>query len=80
MQNPLQLIEEYKKEHDIQTDDSIVEMLQDMFEGIEPVINKSAGGSEYKTRWFILLWKTAAWLRKKFILMMCTRIRRNMQL
>lgn len=48
VQNPLQLIEEYKKEHGIQTDDSIVEMLQDMFEGIEPVINKSAGGSEYK--------------------------------
>ncbi len=48
VQNPLQLIEEYKKEKGIQTDSSIVDMLQDMFAGIVPVINKSAGGSEYR--------------------------------
>lgn len=48
IQNPLQLIEEYKKKKGIQTDNSVVEMLQNMFEGIEPVINKSPGGSDYK--------------------------------
>lgn len=48
VQNPLELIEEYKKKKGIQTDSTVVDMLQSMFEGIEPVINKSAGGSEYK--------------------------------
>ena len=48
VQNPLQLIEEYKKEKGIQTDSSVVDMLQNMFAGIEPVINKAAGGSEYR--------------------------------
>ena len=48
VQNPLELIEEYKKKRGIQTDSTVVDMLQSMFEGIEPVINKSAGGSEYK--------------------------------
>ena len=48
VQNPLQLIEEYKKEKGIQTDSSVVDMLQGIFEGIDPVINKSAGGSEYR--------------------------------
>lgn len=47
VQNPLQLIEEYKKEKGIKTDNSLVDMLQNVFAGIEPVINKSAGGSEY---------------------------------
>ena len=48
VKNPLQLIEEYKKEKGIQTDSSIVDMLQNMFAGIEPIINKAAGGSEYR--------------------------------
>lgn len=48
VQNPLQLIEEYKKEKGIQTDGSVVDMLQGIFDGVEPVINKSVGGSEYK--------------------------------
>lgn len=48
VQNPLQLIENYKKENGIQTDDSMTLMLQNMFEGIKPVINKSIGGNEYK--------------------------------
>lgn len=48
VQNPLELIEEYKRQQGIQTDSTIVDMLQNMFEGIEPVINKSAGGSEYR--------------------------------
>lgn len=48
VQNPLQLIEEYKKQKGIKTDKTMVDMLQNTFEGIEPVINKSVGGSEYK--------------------------------
>ncbi|MCI8683289.1 MAG: hypothetical protein HFH50_09925 [Lachnospiraceae bacterium] len=48
VQNPMELIGEYKKEKNIQTDPSIGDMLQSVFEGIEPVINKRPGGSEYK--------------------------------
>ena len=48
IKNPLQLIEEYKKEKGIKTDDSIVDMLQNMFAGIQPAINRSTGGSEYR--------------------------------
>lgn len=48
VQNPLQLIEDYKKQKGIKTDSSVADMLQNIFEGIESVINKSAGGSEYK--------------------------------
>ncbi len=46
--NPLQLIEEYKKEAGLKTDNSVVDMLQNIFSGIEPAINKAAGGSEYR--------------------------------
>ena len=35
-------------EKGIQTDTYIVDMLQSVFAGIEPVINKHAGGSEYR--------------------------------
>ena len=48
IQNPLQLIEEYKKEKGIKTDSSMIDMLQNMFDDVEPVINKAAGGSEYR--------------------------------
>ena len=48
VQNPMELIEAYKKERGIQTDNSVADMLQNIFEGIEPVINKRAGGSEYR--------------------------------
>ena len=48
IKNPLELIEEYKKQKGIQTDNSMIDMLQGIFEGIEPVINKCASGSEYK--------------------------------
>ncbi len=48
VKNPLQLIEEYKKEKGIKTDRAVVDMLQGIFEGIEPVIDKSAGGGEYR--------------------------------
>lgn len=47
-QNPLELIEEYKAKNNIKTDPTVADMLKNLFEGIEPVINKSAGGSEYK--------------------------------
>lgn len=48
VQDPMELLEEYKKEKGIQTDLSIVDMLIGVFAGIEPVINKSAAGSEYR--------------------------------
>lgn len=48
VQDPLRLVEDYKRENNIQTDPSLQDMLQQIFEGVEPVINRSAGGSEYK--------------------------------
>lgn len=39
VQNPLQMLEEYKKEKGIRTDESVVDMLQNIFIGIEPVIS-----------------------------------------
>lgn len=47
-QNPLVLIEEYKKKKGITTDTGIVDMLQSVFEDVKPTINKLAGGSEYR--------------------------------
>lgn len=47
-QDPLELIEEYKKQKGIRSDSGLAKMLSSMFEGIEPVLNKSAGGSEYR--------------------------------
>lgn len=48
VQDPLKLIEDYKKKKGIKTDSRIVSMLQEAFADIKPVINKSAGGSKYK--------------------------------
>jgi len=48
VQNPLQMIEEYKKKKGIKTDKTIVDMLENIFDGVEPVINKVPGGSEYQ--------------------------------
>ena len=47
--SPLALIEEYRKKKGITSDTGrMVELLRDTFEGIEPVINKRAGGTAYK--------------------------------
>ncbi len=46
--NPLQLIEDYKKAHNIKTDPTIIDMLDNIFDGIKPVINEHAGGIEYR--------------------------------
>ncbi len=48
VQNPMELMEEYKKEKGLRTDPSVAELLQNIFEGIEPVISKRPGGSEYR--------------------------------
>ena len=48
VQDPLRLVEDYKRENNIQTDPTLPDMLQQIFAGIEPVINRGAGGSEYK--------------------------------
>lgn len=48
LQNPMELIEEYKKQKGIKTDNTIVDMLHNIFAGVEPVIHKAAGGNEYR--------------------------------
>jgi hypothetical protein len=48
LQDPLKLIDGYKKSKGIKTDTSVVNILKNIFENIEPVINKRAGGSEYR--------------------------------
>ena len=49
IKNPMQVIEEYKQAKGIQTDTSCVDMLQNLFAGIDPVIRRYAGGSEYRS-------------------------------
>lgn len=48
VKDPMQILQEYKRENNIHTDSSLADMLQHIFTGIKPVINRSAGGSEYK--------------------------------
>ena len=48
VQDPLMLIEDYKRENNIRTDPSLQNMLQQIFAGVDPVINRRAGGSEYR--------------------------------
>lgn len=48
VQSPLQLIENYRKEKGIKSDPEIARIITSTFEGIKPVINKKAGGSEYR--------------------------------
>ena len=45
--NPMQLMEEYKRKKGIKTDTSYVDMLQNIFADVDPVINKCPGGTEY---------------------------------
>lgn len=45
--NPMQLMEEYKRKKGIKTDTSYVDMLQNIFADVDPVINKRPGGTEY---------------------------------
>lgn len=64
--DPLDILEEYIKIHKIKTDDSLVDMLQETFEGIEPVITKDIGGSDYDETIFSML-KTACNIRPEDI-------------
>lgn len=48
LQDPLKLIGQYMKDKGMQIDSSIVGLLKDTFEGVKPIINKRAGGSEYR--------------------------------
>ncbi len=56
VRNPLQILEAYRKEAGIATDDSLAAMLQDIFGGIQPVIQQSAGGSEYRQILGEMMW------------------------
>ena len=47
LKNPLDILGKYKREKGIKTDDSIIDMLKNIFANIDPVITKRAGGSEY---------------------------------
>lgn len=47
VKNPLQLMEEFKREKGIKTDESIVDMLTEMFADVQPVISRQSGGSSY---------------------------------
>lgn len=46
--NPLQMIEKYRKEKGIKADPDIGRIIQETFAGIRPVLNRKAGGSEYR--------------------------------
>ena len=50
VRDPLEMLEEYKKENGIKTDESLVYMLEEMFEDVEPVIDMQMGGSEYQNQ------------------------------
>jgi len=47
VQNPLQLIEAYKKEKGIAIDPAILDILQNTFADMKPVFSRQIGGSEY---------------------------------
>ena len=46
--DPLNLLEEYKTEKGIVSDKSVLETMQEIIEELNPVINRRAGGSEYR--------------------------------
>lgn len=47
VKNPLQVMEEFKREKGIKTDESIADMLTEMFADVQPVISRQSGGSSY---------------------------------
>lgn len=48
IQDPMQLLAEYKKENNIQTDPLLPDIIRQIFKGVQPVLNKITGGNEYK--------------------------------
>ncbi len=56
IRNPLQILETYRKEAGIAADGAGAAMLQDIFGGIQPVIQQSAGGSEYRQILGEMMW------------------------
>lgn len=48
IQDPLQLIEDYKKEKGIKTDPEVAHLIEETLENVKPLINKQPGGSEYR--------------------------------
>lgn len=47
IKSPIDIINDYKKEKGIKTDQTIIELLHNTFSDIKPVLNKLPGGSEY---------------------------------
>lgn len=52
---PLQLFKEYNEKHGIRIENDFVDLLQNTFSGINPVINQCPGGSEYKNELLSIL-------------------------
>lgn len=48
IQNPLAVIKKYKQKHGIKSDPNISIIIQDLLAEVKSIINKTAGGSEYK--------------------------------
>lgn len=46
--DPLKVIQEYKQKHGIKSNPNLSTMIQEILGDVKPVINKTAGGSEYK--------------------------------
>lgn len=46
--DPLKVIEEYKQKHGIKSNPNLSILIQEILGEVKPVINKTAGGSEYK--------------------------------
>ena len=55
--NSMEILENYKKERGIKTDENIVKIMEEALKDVKPVIMKCAGGSEYKEEIESLLMK-----------------------
>lgn len=53
--NPLKIVQGYMKKHGIKDSTYINEMISNAFENVKPVINRKAGGSEYKNEIFNII-------------------------
>lgn len=55
VQNPMQVIETYKKQKNIRTDASLAYMLQNIFSEVKPKMSQCAGGNEYRNEFLEIM-------------------------
>lgn len=55
IRNPLEILEEYKKQKGIQTDEGMTAMLSEVFKDVKPVLSKKAGGVGHRKELLKLL-------------------------